>query len=735
METIAQPQGVLQQAGMPIVDTSYSDAAQGPMRLPDKEAWAYQVQFNRCCNAKRTTSLAEYKKCDEFYHDIQWDPEEKTKADNKGQYVVTINRIRKAIQSMTGMLNADKPMFKSYPMGKEDTVVSDIVNKVFAYIYKNSAGVATSNRILKNSLIKMAYAHVKQNDLNQTVFECLGPENVVPDVDCTDPFFRDAQVIYIVKWVNTKIVSQVYNIPEEELCLEQPEEWGQFTDAKGNAIPLGQIADEAHTYVKVVEGYHRVVMKERFADSGADTGRARVRIEKKTLLGYRHLYKEILPDTISKHNIIPLYFDDTGNVYKRGLVHYLIELQIFLNKAFGIMLLNAQLTSNPKIVVHEDAVPKGDIKKLEQNWAIPGKVIVVSGEGKEAMVPQVISGQQLSSAWYQIVMMLMQEMEYNTISHQHMGMDINGQGKDNTKIFQSYQLALNSMREFLNIYEGFYSSTGEVLLQYFFTFTPQNVIAKILELDEVKARMEEYKNVGFNPNDVNSVNAFQKQAYEKGMNPYETQQMMIRAKKDVVYLKKITDIMSSKSFIDFDIMVEKGSYLSSHSQLRLAMKMELYDKGLVDNQAVLEDAPLENKDEIIQRLSMIHQLTQRNNEIEEALTQAENRIKMLEEAITKGKIDMSTIEYEAKAAKQLAQTRAKDSADKKINAMRSKLVLTQDRAAQQNEVDKAILELKTAIAKVNIEKEKLSKGGKAIDEYRITDAIDEILNMDEFKGE
>jgi len=60
------------------------------------------------------------------------------------------------------------------------------------------------------------------------------------------------------------------------------------------------------------------------------------------------MFRETLPKNITEYPIIPIYSEDTENPYKRGEVHFIKDLQKFINKSYGVVLHNAQLMGNPK---------------------------------------------------------------------------------------------------------------------------------------------------------------------------------------------------------------------------------------------------------------------------------------------------------------------------------------------------------------------------------------------------
>ena len=125
-------------------------------------------------------------------------------------------------------------------------------------------------------------------------------------------------------------------------------------------------------YVNLYECYRREFYRTE------DTGEVRSKIIKDTVIGFRHSFREELPSPISEYPIIPVYVEDTENPYKRGEIHFLKDLQKFINKSYGVVLLNAQLMSNPKVFLRETDIPSADIEEFEDNYANPGSVSVLT---------------------------------------------------------------------------------------------------------------------------------------------------------------------------------------------------------------------------------------------------------------------------------------------------------------------------------------------------------------------
>ena len=694
-------------------------------RLDDQEALQYHLEYARANSGQRKNYIADCIHNREFFFGSQWTKDEMDAMTARGQYAAKINRIKKSVTSLVGILNAEKPILKSVPFGETDHITSDICNKVFSHVFNNSMGVVVCNQLLNGGLRdNIGYALVKQNECNNTAFEFLPCESVIVDPDSNDPYFRDASVIYIEKTLSEKQIRKIYDIPDNVfLSPEMPDTWEQKVNDWNETLKVTKITDDSKMYYKVIEGYYRDVVP---VEHGSFE--KKVRITKRTLLGYQHAYEEELDERITGHCIIPLYFADTGNINKRGLVYFMKDIQRFLNKAFGVVLYGAQLNSNPKVFMYKDSVPNTNIKEFQERYNIPGSINFLEGDGKESQPPLVVQGQPINSAFFQIMQILMAELEFNSVNNQMTGSDINAEkNTTNTQLFQQFQLMLNSFREFLNLYEGFTSVLGGVILQHFFAYSSDDVIKRLFKLDELKMKANKILNAGFDPENPEAMMSYKEYlTSEERLHPAEVEVRVVNDKKVVDYLKKITDIIEDGKILRFDIAVEKGSYLASHSSLRFAMKLEMYNLNLIDNESVLLDAPIENKEEAIARVSQIKVLISQNMSLQVELEKALREIENLKKSVVDGTIEKQLIQHEGKLDKQYTQTRAKDSANIKISRMEERTKLKDQLMRGDQMIQEALLNLKKRQAEYELAKQKLE--GQS-EERPAADLLAEYLNQ------
>jgi len=683
---------------------------------PEEAAASYQEYFKYLTNNRKLY----IDDCNKFYDagfGNIYSQEELDEMELVGQYPVKLNRPLKYITTITGMMTSTKPMFRAYPNGTEDNAVSAVCNKILHHIYKRSKGLMVMQRAIFHSLLaNMGYISVGQSDRNFTSFWFSTVEDIVVSTDAKDPFFTDASCIYTHKWMTKSAAAKLYNIKPEEISESAPDELiPYFSGMDGQkSIIHSHMYDDTNTLVKIIEGEHRVISKEMMETVDADgqpskiwTGKTAVTIVKKTLIGYNKAFVQTLPATIVDHHDIPIYAYDTKNTFKLGLMSRLYEYSRLANKFFAVMMLNAQLASNPKIFVFEGQIPENDVDGFADTYAQPGSINVLAGTGgKESVPPVIVQGQPISSAWFQLVQSVVAEMEFSAIPNMMMGMDTT-QTNRVSHIFEQYQMTIESIRTFLNIFENCVSQVGKVALQYFVTYN-KDQIAQILKLEDIQKRIQIGQQKGYQYDDNSQL--MQKTMEETGSTAM-LESDITKFKQDIDTIKAIEYITSGVDFTDFDIEVVKGSYLPSHSILKFFQKLELFRMGAVDNESLIEDSDMEDKDKIINRISTIKQL---NNQVLQQTVEGQKQQSYIEElqkklAEAEHKLIAATGEF--KYDKHVTQQRAKDSAMSKIEKMRGNLQRTIDSYNSKAQVDEWVNKIEKAIMEYEMAKKNVESGG------------------------
>jgi hypothetical protein len=650
---------------------------------PDRIKWKTECASNR-----------------RFFYNEQWqDSDKRLTQETEGRYLITLNRTKKYIETQVGLLTAETPMIRVKPFGTEDNIISDIANAVLSHVFNGSVGKVMLNRIIKFGLVdNIAYAYVKKNKLNRIVFDCLFYDEVVPDSYSTDPYFRDSESYYMVQYVNVEKVKAIYGLEDSDLPTDFPIDYSVETNSSGERNVYEKIWDKSKRNIKLTHIFtkkYQTIYNTEMIDGlpvQVASGNYKELISKKTLIGFNNLWEEILPEAISEHNIVPFYGEDTPNVLKQGRLIDIKEQQQLLNASFGIMLFHAQMSSVARGYFWEDQIPNNDIAGFKANVNKIGSFNILRGDGKDTAPPIFQQPSPLPNAWFEMTQLMMNEMQFNMIPDQLMGMD-SKQGNRQTEIYRNYELMLNSMRTLFIIYEGFFSVLGKVILQYFFAYTDKESIARITSAKDMIEDITEAAQKGLNITDPNAVQQYLLQHVEAGENEYDIKRDIRALTHKYKYVKALEAMMQNADWTHFDISIEKGSYLPSHSMMRFFLKYELFKDGIVDNETVLEDMPIANRDAIIDRISTINLVSQENSELKIGMGKMQAQIDMLNEALANSKTAIVEQETYSKFDKQKNDFVQKERANVKIANVNRRFETKEQIQTMQRELDKTLLAL------------------------------------------
>ena len=654
----------------------------------DKWYRAYTEQY--------VSYLVQSNENNDFTEGAQFTADELTAIADRKQYAFSINRIQKFIRTLVGMFTASNPTFVAKPFGAEDHNIADICNNIFTYVMNRSQGGAVLRRALRSGVGKnIGYGMVKRNDINEVVIDYVPMDFIAVDPDSKHPYFEDAPTIWYHAFVDKKTVQRLYGVETKDLDTVVPDDLAQLYTAASEKLP-SITYDKNKDYIRIIEGWHRIVEKEfeKFPDGRMEfTGRISRKIIKETIVGYKHVYIEQLPDAITRHCIKPVYYHDNDTIYKKSMTHFLKETQRFLNKSFGIMTYNAQLSSNNIIFIHKDSISDEDQVNFEDKVAMPGAVIYLQSVDGERVMPTFKTAGTIQGAWYEIIMLLLREFDVQAFNSQYFDMDTSKENRSSA-LLGSYEMMLNSVRELMSIYEGFIASLGISVLEYFFEYTPPEKIRKICGVDECIKHLEELKQYyQLDMTSIESIKAFQQTAAQQKMESTRIEDLINVGREKLNYMQTLDKMITERNFIDFDISVEKGSYLPSHSVYRFMLKLELYRSNLIDNETLLEDIPLKNKEKLIARTSMLRKLQSQVTNMAEMNEDLQLENNNLKKDIFKEKEATLLAVHEGKLGKDYTDKRVKGSKDLKINNLTGRFKMDNDRKEAQHIYDLKIKEL------------------------------------------
>jgi len=524
-----------------------------------------------------------------------------------------------------------------------------LCNKLLDWVMANSDGIQGYHRVIKRATIdNIAYFHVIRDSMGLIKYVPLSFDDVVVDVNSKDSLFRDASRIAIKKYIPVEKAKLLYGI--QNLSFDNPAVSYENIGNDNLRIFLGKMFSANKQYVLVYETYRKQWVKD-------NNNEVTCRIVKETLVGYDNLFREMLPPQIKDFPIIPVYAEDTDNPYKLGEVHFMKGTQKFINKAYGVALFNAQMMSNPKVMVRETDIPQMDIDTFEDNFSRPGSIGVLTGQASD---PIIIQGQPLNSAFFTMYQDAVQQFNDATIPSQILGyMNSDNSQRQTSSLLDIKESVLDSFKDYASNIEKAVTQLGRVALQFIQAYLNEDTVIKITDGEEHIEVLRINYNQGLDLDDQQSIANYVQHLKQQGMNDAQIEAELQKASESKEYVEKINYVMNNINDLNYDVYVVPGSYTPTYKMALLRLMMELFGMQAVDNEAVLEQAPIPNKKEIIERNGHNALLRRRNEELEAELEAFKEALKGREKELADLGIKNILTEAKFKQQKILADSKLK----------------------------------------------------------------------------
>ena len=641
-------------------------------------------------NVKYITWQAECRKNREFYFGNQLTADELTDIEDRGQFPYSINKVRKAIRGISGMMAASLPKFKFVATGDTDNKKAALCNMLLDWVWTNSDDVQGFAKMVKRAAIdNIAYFHVIKDKNGKIKYVPLTFEDVVVSSSSKDSLFRDANRISIKKYIPVEMAKVMYGI--QHLTYDAPVSWTEMVSDGSMQTFLGKMFSANRQYVLVYESYRKQFI-------ARDDGFVDTRIIKETLVGFDDMFTEALPIEITEYPIIPIYVEDTENPLKLGEVHFMKGIQKFINKAYGVALYNAQLLSNPKILVRETDIPNMDIEAFENNFSAPGSIGVLTGNAGD---PVIVQGQPLNSAFFTMYQDAVMQFEQSTIPGDVLGYQKGFGERGSSHLLDIKESVLDSFKDFAGNIEKAVAQLGKVSLQYIQGYIKDETVVRILDSEQRLIELSINKKQGLDMNDPNSVGRYVSMLEQQQVPPQEIEKQLADAKSNKEVADNINYILNEVKGLDFDVYVIPGSYSPTYKMAVLRLMMELYEMQAVDNTAVLENTPVGNKDELIERFSQNRRLMAENEELTANIEAIESTLKGREKELADMGISNVIEQVRLKQEKILSDTKLKAYLSKQRNKLVSKEMVD----AIHDKVRDIVFETKLSMVKEDLKKE------------------------------
>lgn len=597
----------------------------------------------------------------EFYFGEQVSKEDRETLEARGQYLIIINKIRKSIRGLVGLLSGAIPKFGALSKGEEDWLKADIVNTLLDYAWSNSGGIGSYKKLLKRAAVdNIAYLQVMHTSDDKIRAMVLSYDDVIVSPNSTDSMFRDASLVATKRYVPIEVVKAKYGIDDLKSDVKREIYGDEYQELDGRVRDIAKIelnerkmflekmfsADKQ--YVLVYEVFKK---KSRVDEKGVFS----IYITKQTVIGHDYVYEEEYPETIKEYPIIPLFVEDTENPYKIGEVHFLRDLQMFINKTFGITIANAQMMSNPKLLLTEDALTTNKDEFLE-TYAQPGGVNFIAAG---ATPPIVVEGQPLSNAFFQLYLEAKNEMEWNTIPNDMLGYGRVNQDERKSYLLEQKESVIESFSDFMSIIDTSMIQLARVVIEHARAFLSEEKLISVVDPDRKVEQILKYRQEGLDVNDPNSVKAFVQNIQKEGEDEEYAAELLEDAAKCDKFANALEAVMKMDMSEDNDIFIVPGSYSTTRDLAMLRLMMELSEIGAIDPSAVLKYAPVQEKGELIQRFDELMSLRANNQELQTRVEAYEGMIEKQDREKAKMEADNYVAERKVKQHRQEAEIKLK----------------------------------------------------------------------------
>ena len=370
---------------------------------------------------------------EEFYLGIQLTQSQKDYLIGVGQPPEANNKIRPAVEQVLSNVAGSSPEWDVRPIGKTDSEVAFIYDKLLDKIWYDSDGDRHFRSIVKDYTVKgMGYMYVypdwqAEQGRGGIKVKRVAPENIYVDPNSTDPFFRDAASIMLSD-VSTKNAMKVM-FPEHAQEIEDANEDyrdDEYATAKYNRddiIRRTDVNDDGQPRVRRYIRWSKVneeqiLLKDKLTsrqksfnkkefDEFKNSERYKAyitenqveeekiyitKVRETFVIGDALIYDIVLP--LEDYPIVPACNEHNGNPYPAGDVRHAKTPQRMLNRTEALLISHATSTASFKLIYEDGAIDPEELEK----WFVPNAIIRANPsalrEGKiKELSPPAISSQ------------------------------------------------------------------------------------------------------------------------------------------------------------------------------------------------------------------------------------------------------------------------------------------------------------------------------------------------------
>lgn len=422
------------------------------------------------------------------------------------------------IEQLQAYLTSAKPSITVVPIGdasKEYAYIHrEIINTI---LYENDFQSKQERAIFNMAVTGHGILFVtlgdffKDSTFNVTI-KCLNWRNVYFDPMSVEPDYQDSEKIFIVFPMLQSKAKKIYNLTDEDMkyAAASFDDYGASFPSMGVEWPIGT---DQREIIYVYEIFEKVNATLNILENGKKTfdspngtmsdGKGEYQtidglrivdsLNQTFIKRYLKVGNYVKSEQLMPINIYPIIvYSHTHNYspYPYGIVHHFIDLQHTLNKAIALTIQNAQVGSNTGMIAAEGSIQNKS--EFQKQMSTPGGIAEFTPDEKlpQGGVPIQKNPAPLSNAWYSLVQQLIKLTEYITgIYDLSMGNPENApRTASATQSIQSQGIQRPKM--YARRIDVSNQRLGEVLIQYYQAFAPEQNIMTLIGETEAYAQIE-----------------------------------------------------------------------------------------------------------------------------------------------------------------------------------------------------------------------------------------------------
>ena len=674
----------------------------------DNRALENQQLFDRYKDDRGAWELDARQDVD-FYLGNHFSKAESQELASRNQADVPMDRISPAVERLKSMLTSRPPVFTVVPREDSDSSLAYLWREIMGFVWQNSDGDAQVKQAIHDYCIVglgFLYAYVDYDSdfgKGDVKFSYIDPFRVYVPASSRDRFFSDADNMILSTILSNDQVLNLY--PELGISIdpETGEEIDRLIDeistyAYDEDYPDNVNSSSMNTYTPdTVKGYSDIHYKrfqilERFRkvkvpfyrlfenQSGqefiVDEADFRVflennkkmiemgqvditqvfqnRIKVTASVGEVVLYETVLNTDV--YPIVPIANVWTQTPYPRSDVSRARPMQRLLNKLWSLALSHAQASAGLKLLVPIGSVE--NLSQLEKDWANPNAVIEVDSSQGEPHYP---APQPLTGEFYRLI--------------------------------QQCEFYINFIFGIPEIMQGVGDKAPDTARG------TERLIALGSERPKSKLRDIEF-----------SIKRLGKIMYNYGKTHYDVKKLLrlVQPNNDLTELmsqvytdktKIVFDLKKDKHNLEqHDVGIESGSTLPTSKYAELAVYMEAYQMGIVDQVEVLKKNPdIFDKEGILRRINQRQQMQQQVAQMGETIKNLQGDLQTATREslsdrkrteVEKFKTRLKDIESNASADRRISKNKLNDKVLLELEKLRGELKVMKteiDRSSTQQD--------------------------------------------------